>query len=201
MSKDQLIYEVLLRVTGGVLTSDATTRYGEAEVYLAAAVNFVMTGNYYIESKAEGGSTINPLMWVPTENIPVSYDATRRQRYSDFPKIILKLPKGRALEINTMCGKRCIPLDQGDDAMAEYYDKFKDIINYQIEKQRVWWWNINPLITAVRSKQLVEVNELEGTDEIMLPSDGYVKVMDMMYAWLMQEQANPKDFIEDAKPN
>ena len=201
-TKAEIIFEALLAANGGVLTPDATTRYGECEVYLAMAVNYVQTGNYWMETKAEGEKTINPLLLTTFDNIPILYSDDHRRYYSDLTKNVITLPKGRALEITTMCGKKCFPLGQGDDALEQYYGPYKTGISYQLEgPRRVWFYNLPKLIVAIRPKYIVHVNDLEDTDEIILPSDGYVKVVEMMTAFLKGEKMENKDYALNAKPN
>ncbi len=201
MTVSELVGEVLLKLTGGVLTSDSSTRWGEAKTYLVMASNYVQVGNYWNETKAEGERTINPTLLQAFNGIAVSKDTSRKQFYSDLPKRVLSLPKGRALEMNTNCNKRIIPLGQGDDAMEEYYACFKSVISYQLEGQRVWYYGMPPLVQSVRAKYLVHLADLDDDDEVLLPSDGEVKVMDLMYAWLSGEKEAPKDYKTDGKDN
>jgi hypothetical protein len=201
-SKSELIGQALLVVGGGVVTPDLTVRYGECETYLAMAVNYVMTGNYWLESKAEGEKTINPLLLTVFENVPISYSETNFRHYADLPKNVVTLPKGRALEITTMCGKKCFPLGQGDDALEQFYGPYKNIISYQLEGQRrVWLYNKPKLVSTLRPKYIVHVNDLADTDEIILPSDGYVKVVELMVNFLRGEKMESKDYVENGKTN
>lgn len=202
MKKAEFIGQALLRLTGGVLTSDNAVRWPEAETYLALAVNYVQTGNYWAESKAEGESTVNPLLVQAFDNVAVEFSDYRNQKYADLPLRILSLPKGRGLELYTQCGVKLIPLTKGDDAMGKYYDCFKTVVNYQPEGNRVWFGkNFPPLVEAIRGKGLIHVSSLGDDDEVLLPSDGDVKVLDLMYAWLSGEKEAPKDYKVDAKDN
>jgi len=202
LTKSEIIGQVLLEVGGGVVTPDLTVRYGECETYLAMAVNYVQTGNYWMETKAEGEKTINPLLLTTFDNIPILYSDDHRRYYADLTKNVITLPKGRALEITTMCGKKCFPLGQGDDALEQYYSPYKTGISYQLEgPKRVWLYNKPKLVEAIRSKQIVHINDVADTDEIILPSDGYVKVVEMMVNFLRGEKQESKDYIEDGKAN
>lgn len=201
-TKAELISQALLVVGGGIITPDLTVRWGECETYLAMAVNYVQTGNYWVESKAEGEKTINPLLLTTFDNIPIFYSEDNRIHYADLIKNVITLPKGRGLKITTMCGKNCFPLGEGDDALEGFYGPYKNVISYQIQNaKRIWLYNLPKLVEALRSKQLVHVNDLADTDEIILPSDGYVKVVEMMVAFLRNEKLENKDYQENGKPN
>lgn len=202
LTKSELIGQALLAISGGELTPDLSVRYGECETYLAMAVNYVQTGNYWMESKAEGEKTVNPLLLTTFENIPIQYSQDNRIYYADLVKSVITLPKGRGLKITTMCGKTCFPLGEGDDALEGYYGPYKTGISYQIQdSKRIWLYNLPKLVEALRSKQVVHVNDLEDTDEIILPSDGYVKVVEMMVQFLKGEKMENKDYTLNAKSN
>lgn len=201
-TKNELIGQALLQVGGGVVTPDLLPRYGECETYLAMAVNYVQTGNYWLETKAEGEKTINPLLLTTFDNIPIFYSDDHHRFYADLTKNLITLPKGRAIEITTMCGKKCFPLGQGDDALEQYYGMYKTGISYQLEgTRRVWFYNLPKLVSAIRPKYIVAVHDLDDNDEIILPSDGYVKVIEMMTSFLKGEKMESKDSTEDQKPN
>lgn len=202
LTKAEIIGRVLLRLDGGEPTTDSALKWGELETDLAMAVNYVMVGQYWAENKAEGGHNINPLLYTVFENIPIQTDALTGRKYFTLPKNLITLPKARALEVNTMSGKICFPLTQGDDALEQFYGPLKKNISYLPEGQlRVWLYNVPPLISAVRTKQWVHVGDLNDTDLIILPSDGDTKVVELMVGWSTGEVERPKDYTQDTKSN
>lgn len=201
-TKAELIGQSLLRIAGGILTPDISVRWGEAETYLAMAVNYVHTGNYWLETKLEGEKTINPLLQTAFENIPILFSAPHKRYYSDLPKRVITISKGRALQMSTMCGRKCFPLQQSDEDLERFYGKYKTNISYQLEGvSRVWWYNLPPLIQFARSRQIVHVSDLNDGDEVLLPSDGDTKVVELMVGFLSGQEKEQKDTKEDGKDN
>ena len=204
-TKDTLIYQALLRVSGGVLTDAVSVRYGEAETYLVAAVNYVQLGNYWLENKAEGEHAVNVMMFTPFDNVAILYSAVNQRYYSTLPAPVVTLPKGRSLAITSETGQTFIPLTLGDESMQEFYGKFDKNIKYQLEGNlTVWYWNIEqyPLLIAngkVRPRYIASVASIPGTQEILLPANGEKDVLDLMYSWLMGERMAPKNYTEDGK--
>ena len=202
ITKDHLIYEVLLRVNSGFLTDDAVTDYGEAEVYFAAAYNYVQLGNYWIEGKAEMQHTINPLLLTAYDNISIQYSTIRRKYYATLPSPVVSLPKGRALEVSDQSGKRMIPLTQGEDSMQEYYGDYSQQIKYQLEGNKtIWFYGLeenNPLLKYIRPKYITNVYGLPGDAEILLPADGEVKLMELMYQWISGQKEMPKQYAQSS---
>jgi hypothetical protein len=202
ITKDSVIYEALLAVNGGVVTPNMSTRYGEAEEFLAYAFNYAQLGTYWVEGKAEMEHVINPQVLTPFDNLPIQYDATRQRYYGLLPAPVVPLSKGRALEISTESGKRFIPLTQGDDAMQEYYEKYDKQLKYQIEgNSKVWFWGLknSPLLKYFRAKYIVQVADLPGDAPILLAADGYKVVLDLLIAFLTGERKMPKQYAETGK--
>lgn len=201
-TKSELISQALLQISGGVLTPDVNVRWGECETYLAMAVNYVQVGNYWLETKAEAEHVINPLLLTAFNNVAIQLDADTERQYSDLPANIVTLSKGRALTITTMCGRMCYPLLQSDDALERFYGRYKNTISYQIEgPRRVWWYNMPKLVTGVRPKYIVHVHDIDDDAEIILPSDAYVKVVQMMVEFLTGERKADPDYVQDSKTN
>lgn len=201
-TKSALIGQALIRIQGGEVTTDSDVHWGEMETYLSMAVNYVMVGQYWAENKSEGGHNINPLLYTVFENIAIQTDGTTQRKYFTLPKNLITLPKARALEVNTMCGKMCFPLTQGDNALEQYYGGLKKSISYFPEGQlKIWLYNVPALVSAVRTKQWVHVQDLADTDLVILPSDGDTKVVDLMVQFFLAERQTPKDYIQDSKDN
>lgn len=202
MTQAELISQALLRIEGGHPTTESSVRWGECQTYLYAAVNYVMTGQYWAENKSEGGHNINPLLYTPFENITIQQDTLTGRYYFNLVKPLITLPKGRALEVNTMSGDMVFPLVQGDTALEKFYGSLKAVMSYYIEgPTKVWLYNKPALVKEVRTKQWVKISDLDDTDEIILPSDGDLKVVDIMVQFLTGERQMPKDTTADSKEN
>lgn len=200
MTKNELIFQVLLAISGGEYTEDISVRYGEAEVALAAAVNYVQLGNYWLENKAEREKVVNPMVLVPFDNIPILFSTVRQRHYITLPARVIPLPKGRSLSITTEYGDTFIPMSQGDDALFSHYEDFTDQVFFLSEgTTTVWLYGMEnkPLLKYCRPKYPVNVLDLPGTAEILLPANGDNDVMTLMKGWLTGERAMPKQYTED----
>jgi hypothetical protein len=201
MIVEDYIGEILLRIAGGELTPDISVRRGEVKTYLAMAVNYVLTGQYWAESRAEGEKTINRLLYTPFE-INAAPDAYGKW-YLTLPKKMVTIAKGRALEIQTLGGRMCYPLQQGDDMLEEFYSCLKpEICSYIIDSStRIKLFNKPPLVNAFKVKYWVELSDLNDTDELLIPTDAQVTVIDMAVKFLLGERKEDKDYNEDQQDN
>lgn len=201
-TKAQLIGNALLKVEGGQPDPQSSVRWGEMETYLAYSVNYLMVGQYWAENKSEGGHNVNSLLYTIFENVAIQTDSTTGRKFFTMPQRLITLPKSRALEVNTMCGKMCFPLNQGDNALEQYYGCLKKSISYYPEGQtRVWLYNVPALVSAIRTKQWVHIADLDDGDEVILPSDGDTKVVDLMVQFFTGQRQIPEDHTQDNKDN
>ena len=201
-TKDAIVGQIFLRLSGGVVTTNSSVKWGDIDYYLSAAFNYVQLGTYWVENKAEMEHTINPLCLIPFDNVPILFNSVRQRYYATLPAPVVALPKGRALEISTEGGQRLIPLTQGQDAMQEYYGKNSQQIKYQLEgTTTVWFYGMenNPLLAFIRPKYIASIGDIPGDSEVLLAADGLKNILDLTYAWMSGEKQMPKQYAETGK--
>lgn len=205
MTKEVLIGQILLKVSGGNISVDNSVWYSDIQALIAPAVNYVQTKQYFIDGNSEGKEHLIQQFMLQVyggnNEIAISTDAIRKRKYITLPKTPLSLPNGRALQfVGDVRGRGWIPLSQGADDMQEYYGKFKkDVTSYRPEGLKCYLWNVGPLVTHAMVKMLVNVNSLADTDEIILPSGGELEVINLIYEWISGTRLMPKDIIIDQK--
>lgn len=205
MTVEEIRGAVLLKITGGEPSSDSSVWIGDIDTLLAPAVNYVQTKQYFIDKREEDGDKIIQHLMLQTfggnRELTIQTDPVRKRKYFTLPKRPLSLSNGRALQfVGDVRGKAWIPLAQGGEEMQEYYEKFKGCqTSYRPEGLKVYLWNLEPLVGYAMVKMIVNVQDLEDTDEIMLPSGGEIEVITLIYEWMSGQRAMPKDVIVDQK--
>jgi hypothetical protein len=201
-TKSELISQSLIKLGGGIVTSDMSVRWGEAESYLAYCVNYVMSGTYWADSKNEGEKTINPMLLMRYPMQVLTDENRADQLYSLFPVRAISLSKGRSIEVRLINGRICIPVTVGNSGLQGYYARFKSEPSYEVESRiRINWHNIDPLIQQVIAGIVVHVEDLDDDDEVLLPSEADLQVVDMMVQFLSGEKQLPKDKVQDGADN
>lgn len=205
MNVETLRGAVLLKLSGGEPSSDTSVWISDIDTLLAPAVNYVQTGQYFIDKTDSDDKHFIQQFMLQTYGgnmeIPILEDVVRKRKYITLPKTPLSLPNGRALQfVGDIRGRGWIPLNQGADDMQEYYSKFKKgVTSYRPEGLKVYLWNLPPLAKYAMVKMLVNVNSLTDTEELLLPSGGEIQVVTLIYEWISGQRAMPKDVIIDQK--
>lgn len=201
MTKEQILGQVLLKISGGEPSSDTSTWLSDIESLLCPAVNYVQLKTYYIDRQSEEERHLIQQFMLQVYTVSITEDTTRKRKKFTLPKTPLSLPNGRALQfVGDVRGRGWIPLAQGAEDMQEHYAKFKkNVTSYRPEGLTVYLWNVGPLVTQALVKMLVNVNTLADTDEVLLPSGGELEVINLIYEWISGQRAMPKDLVIDQK--
>lgn len=199
MTVEEIRGAVLLKLTGGRPSSDNSVWLSDIDTLLAPAVNYVQTKQYFIDGNAESDKHLIQHFMLQTYTVDIEEDTIRKRKFATLPKTPLSLPNGRALQfVGDIRGRSFIPLQQGGEAMQEYYEKFKKgTTSYRPEGLKVYLWCLPPLATKVMLKMLVNVKSLADTEEVLLPSGGEIEVITLIYEWISGQRATPKDVIID----
>ena len=205
MTVEEIRGSVLLKLSGGEPSADTSVWMSDIDSLLAPAVNYVQTKQYFIDKREEDGDKIIQHLMLQTfganRELPILTDAVRKRKYFMLPKRPLSLSNGRALQfVGDVRGKSWIPLAQGGEDMQEYYEKYKGCqTSYRPEGLKVYLWNVGALVSSAMVKMIVNVQDLNDTDEVMLPSGGEIEVITLIYEWIRGQRAMPKDVIADGK--
>ena len=196
MTKAELIGQVLLKVTGGILTEDNSVLYEDVQALLVPAMNHVVMEQYYLDKQDEEGERIiNPLLLTPYTISTISDDTERNQKYITLPQRPVTLPRARAVPfVGSTRGKQFMPLELGAEALVDHYAGINAAVTlYQHEGSKVYFWNLPAGTNAIRVKMLVNVADLADTDEIVLPSGGDLKVIQILVEYFTGQREVPED--------
>lgn len=202
MTKGELKGLIYLKINGGYPNTDNSVWLSDVDSLLPAAVNYVMTGQYYADRNAEeGDKSVQQNFLQSYTSQAVAFDTTRQRFYTILPAKIISLPKSRALVyVGNNIGKGFIPLMQGDEQMEEFYTCFKkNVTSYQLEGDRVYYWDLPVLTTTVTIKMLVNIGDVTDATDIKLPSGGELQVVQLMFDWFSGQREMPKDYVNNSK--
>lgn len=199
MTKEEIIGQALLKISGGEPNDETSVWISELESYLPAAVNKVMLGSYDVNKKQSTLSGINPLFLQVYDNIPVTFDSVKKRHFITLSKPVVSFPDTDGLQyVGTVSGKPFNKFNPDNGTIAAFYWKINDeVTSYSIEGQKVYLYNHKTLNTPLMVKQVVHVSSLNDTDEVLLPSGQEIEVIDLLVKFFSEQRAIPKDTLID----
>ncbi len=202
MTKGEIVGAAYVQLTSGYPNTDSSTWWEDVDLLFSPAVNFVMTGDYFMAKRDEGEEKIIQPLFVQTfKGIAVTDDADRGKKTSTLPKPPLAFPKNRAVPyVGTVLGKQFIPIEQSGGAMQEYFAGFKtEECSYELEGLIIIYHNLPAGVTSVMIKELVSAKSILDTEEVLLPDGGELKVMELMVDFFTGKRQLPKDYYNTNK--
>lgn len=206
MTKAELTGAAFVKLTGGYPSMDSSTWWEDVDLLIAPAVNYVMTGDYFMSKRDENDEkVIQPLFVQTFTNVPVIYDTVQKRKKFTLPKKPLAFPKNRAVPfVGTIC-EQFVPIEQSGRSMQKYYAGLKqDQTSYALEGMDGWLYNLPPLVEFLIVKEIVNASDIGDDEEVPLPDGGELQVIDLMVQFFTGQKALPKDYYNtgnEPQPN
>jgi len=197
-TKEEMIEQVLLRVSGGKPTNELDIRHEDIGQYLPAAINYAMKKEYFINRQS--GYSELPDDFIATYTKTLKQDTTRDLKYVDTPSI-LSLPKNRGI-------KTISPM-QGDIQFIEttvsarlhdtYYAKhMAGIARYWIEGSKIYFLNQSlDAGDSVLIAGIASADDIKDTDQVPVPAGMEAEVIDLLTQFFTGQRTLPSDDISD----
>ena len=201
MTKAELIESVLIRVTGGKLTQDSKVKREDISILLAPAINWSITGQYWLNKRATGGNEY-PSDFIASYPVDVKEDTSRDLKYVDIPVGTLTLPDDQGLQtVSPMKGDdEFIPTKFQDRKHNSYYpNTFSSFTMWWREGQRVYFEKIDTDKVLLRLIQ--SVNNLKDDDELPIAAGAEIDVMNILNEWVTGQRALPADMKPNNNPD
>ncbi len=198
MTLENLIGQVLLRVSGGEYSSDSAVKYEDVRHYLPAAVNYALNGSYWAGVGADGDHEV-PGVFV-SEYTGLSINSSGGKSYVTLPKKKINIGNNRGIRFVEVGGVRAIQIPQGMSHGQTTWNKmFGHISGYQEVGQNVYLLNIPASATTASVGAVTDVMDLLPTDELPIAAGYEPQVIDVCVKFFTDSRFTPKDYIIDGK--
>ena len=201
-TKAQMAAQIIERVEGRT-SLDNTVIYFYVAKYIAAAINEVLTGQYWIGKKSDypgmSGSFNATFSKVVVEN-----DADRELRYINLPAQMINLPNDNGISyIGPQSGEMnaFIPIPQKTIMMAGETLKHSVRTFYLLEGTRAYFYNLAVGAKYVLVKMVATIDELDDAKPLPIPAGMETTVMDRCAQWFLGEREVPEDLVNDNVDN
>lgn len=202
MVVEQLIGAVLLKVSGGKVTSDLSVHPADVMTYIPDGINMLM-GTRVNEEYGIDPSVYPNGLFVQVYDDLVLQTNSRNLKYVEFPVRPLSVKGGKSvIAVGEMGGKPFTRIYHDEGTLGAFYWKTKtDVTTFDVEGGTAVFYNIPNSVENVYAKLIVHIDSIGFTDDIFVPSGMENQLIDIIYNMVMQQRVNPKDTIIDGKDN
>lgn len=200
MTKGKFIDTILIRVNGGVLNDESAVWRQDIRAYLSAAVNYCIMQGYYTGIKSEGNRDLSAIFYGYFPTIAISKDATKNNRaYITLPKGTIALPRNQGIRFVTDVNEKTFkPLSDNSIHSIKHYERmFPDVSYFRLEGKKIYLYNINPLLESVNLTMIVNVDDLDSTDDLPIPAGLEDQAIDLCVQFFTGERQLPADEKND----
>ena len=173
-----------------------------AEAYLTAAVNYVLTKQYYLEYGQGEDKDMNGLFLAVYESVPILWNDKRKVHYFDMPAKVLALAKDRGIPYIGPQGNEEIQypiIGQSTSSMAGKYMQYSTSSFVQIEGQKAILKNHNDIVKEVMVKMIQDASMLSEEDELPLPAGSEIEVINLVGDFLLGRRQLPQDNLNNER--
>lgn len=202
MTKEEITGIAFLKLEGGFPTMDSSLWWEDVDLLFGPAVNYVMTGDYFMQKRDENEEKVLQPLFIQTfKNIGITYDTDTEKWGFTLPYKPLAFPKNRAVPfVGTVLGEQFVPIEQSGGAMQQYFSGMKQCVtSYDLIGMKGTLENKPPLLEKLMVKMIVNASSLADTDEVLLPDGGELQVADLMVQFFTGQKMLPKDYYNTGK--
>lgn len=202
MTKGVFCDLVLIRANGGILNDESAIKRADIFAYLPAAINYVLTAQYWTNIKGEGNRDFSGTFYGYFNNLPLLTDTNKNDRkYFVLPKGVVPMVANQGIRsVTNGCEKTLKPIPDGSLPTINYYTKiFKNTGFYRLEGKNVYLYGTNPLMTTINVTLIVRAEDLDDTDELPIPAGLEDTALEMAIAFVTGQRQIPADTINNKK--
>lgn len=194
MSINELVGIVLLRVSGGVPTSDVSVREWDVRSLIPAVINYVITGDYWANINRDDDREIPNDFVAEFEFDSVLTNGSRE--YLPFTKKVVNLPgNGGIRYVQDDCENQYSPRTIGTSKKC-YWDKvLTGNKEYTRKKDGIYLYGRPPLAEKFYVGAVIDASEMDPDEELPIPAERGPEVVDMLAGFFMNQRLQPKDYI------
>lgn len=198
MKVEDIIGQVLLRLSGGRFTSDSSVHPEDVKLFIPDSINELMGVKIDQEYGVENSIYPNALLVNVYNDISVQVNG-RNLAYITFPARPLTVRGAKSVvAIGAMGGNQFTRIKHDEGSLGAFYWKVnKSLISFDIEGMTAVFYNLPTNITQMYVKMIQHIDDIELTDDIFVPSGMESTLIDSVYQKVLSQKINPKDRIID----
>lgn len=197
MTKGQLIDIVINKVSGGKPTDDLMILGVDVAIYIAPAINFAVTKNYYL-SKNEGFGEINGA-YLATTVATVQKDTVRDLDFIDLPNLLpLAVNRGVRHVGNLKGTLQGVWTRQSSRLHDSFYNgTTRDTFEMFLEGTRVYLRDLSSPTVELLVQYVQSMVDLGDDDRLNIPAGQELDIINIIVEFFTGQRALPEDNLVD----
>lgn len=194
MQKGRFVELVIIRLGGGVLADDMAIQRVDVEALLPAAASYAIAAGRNNHLAQEGDRDFPSMFFGTFSDLPI--DRSGKVPFIILPKGYVPLYGGEGLRsIYDNCGNYYSPLMEGDRKTIKYYQsKMEDQgFYFPLANKKVEVYTTNPLVATMNGEYIVDIDELDDTDELPLAGETAMMALDVCVQWISDQRERQAD--------
>lgn len=195
MKKGVIIDLIHSKINGGRANTDMSITKSQIAALLPAAINYVMTSDYWANMNAEGDKEI-PGAFITELNAKLIGVDDRGREYISLPEAIAHFNGNAAVRTVEDClGNRYSPRTQAI-TRTDYWDAaLPSLFEFTLRGKKLILHNKPALVDQMFVGVMLDSSQISDEDELPIPAGREPEVIDMLNRFFMEESMIAKDFI------
>lgn len=195
MTTSELIGTVLLRVSGGVPTSDVAVREWDIRSLIPAVINYVITGDYWANVNRDNDREIPNSFVAEFDYTSVSTDG-RGRAYLPFDHKVTEIPgNGGIRYVSDDCDNQYAPRALGVSKKCYWDTVLSDNHEYRFQDKKIFLYGNPPMVERFYVGAVLDASEMDPDEELPIPAEKGPEVVDMLAGFFTNQRMQPKDYI------
>lgn len=195
MKKGEVVEIVFTSVNGGRPSTDSSVLREDIKALLPAAINYVLTGDYWARIKNDDDREVPNGIVTELEFSNVCTDGHNRE-YLPFVYPVVNIGgNGGIRYVHDSIGNSYAPIPLGT-SRSTFWDKaLSSNREYQVHKDKIVLKNRPELTSCFLVGVILDSSLLEDNDELPIPVGSEPDVIDLLTNFFLNQRMQPKDYV------
>lgn len=195
MKKGVLTEIVFTSVNGGRPGTDASVLREDIKALMPAAINYVMTGDYWARLKNDGDREMPNAVITELEFSGYSRDSIGRDFLRLEQPLINIAGNGGIRYVQDTVGNSYAPRALGTSKAAYWDVAMQFNREYQFKNKKIYLMNRPELSEYFFVGVIMDVSSFGDDDELPIPAGSEPEVVDMLINFYTNQRMQPKDYV------
>lgn len=195
MTKGELVDSTHSSINGNRPNTDMAITKSFIRTFVPAAVNFVLTGDYWANMNQEGDKEVPGTFVSELGAKSISIDDREREYIDIDVKVAMFNGNAAIRSVEDCLGNRYSPRSQAIST-TDYWDNvLPSLLEYKVVGKRMYLYNKPELVDFIFPSVVQDASELSDSDELPIPAGKEAEAIGILRRLCMDPAMVQKDYI------